>query len=328
MSTLQTLSSQRWVERLGWALVHFLRQGLSIDRIGRLLGQSRPAARTGLGPGVFAVAILLALTAYALFGQSDPHPAFQTVSIKRNTVDGPGMSMSRNAPLLVTIQFAYGVHDSPHPIPLPAFQVVGGPDWMRTDRYDIDAKPLGNTDPKQTWLMWQTLLADRFKLRLHRETRELPIYNLTAVASGTKLPAPKEVVCVPLPPDGTRPRYTPGKIDCGNIFGPFMGSGYTAGLHLEGSKVRMADFIKLLALLLDRPIFNRIGFTGEFDLNLNFTPDDALKGFRLPGYGGPTDRTLPNIFAALEEQLGLRLVPAEGAVEVLVIDHAERPAEN
>ena len=80
-------------------------------------------------------------------------------------------------------------------------------------------------------------------------------------------------------------------------------------------------------MILDRPILDRTGFTGEFDLNLNFTPDGALMGLP-PGYGGPGDPTLPNIFAALEEQLGLQLTSAKSPVEVLVIDHTERPTVN
>jgi uncharacterized protein (TIGR03435 family) len=82
-----------------------------------------------------------------------------------------------------------------------------------------------------------------------------------------------------------------------------------------------------VVLILDRPISDKTGFTGEFDLKLRFTPDGTLMGMP-PGYGGPTDPKLPNIFAALEEQLGLKLLPAKGPVEVLVIDHAERPIEN
>jgi uncharacterized protein (TIGR03435 family) len=88
----------------------------------------------------------------------------------------------------------------------------------------------------------------------------------------------------------------------------------------------MADLIRELRLILDRPILDKTEFTGEFDLDLGFTPDGALMG--LPGFGGPTDPNLPNIFTALEEQLGLKLVPAKGPVEVLVIDHAERPTAN
>ena len=237
---------------------------------------------------------------------------------------------------MLLIQFAYANHDNPmlgHSLPLPASQVVGGPDWINSHGYDIEAKPGRNTDPKQIWLMWQTLLADRFKLRLHRQTRELPIYDLAAVESGLKLPAAKEAGCVSFPP-GTPPRYVPGKVDCGDVSGPF--SAHPGGLlHIKGSNVHMADLIGELALVLDRPVLDKTGFTGEFDLNLSFTADEATMG--LPGSGGPgdpgghrlpTDPNLPNIFAALEEQLGLKLVPAKGPVEVLVIDHAERPATN
>jgi len=259
--------------------------------------------------------------------------------IKRNTSDWSErfrhpMGMRSNASLMLLIQFAYANHDNPmqgHSLPLPASQVVGGPDWINSHGYDIEAKPGGNTDPKQIWLMWQTLLADRFKLRLHREIRELPIYNLAASKSGPKLPAAEKADCVP---PGTPPRHVPGKVDCGYVSGPF--SGYTAGLlHIKGSKVHMADLIRELALILDRPVLDKTEFTGEFDLNLSFTADEATMG--LPGSGGPGDRgshrlptdpNYPNISAALEEQLGLKLVPAKGPVEVLVIDHAERPTTN
>jgi uncharacterized protein (TIGR03435 family) len=316
-------------------------------RIARLLGQPRPAVRTGLGPGVLAVAILLLAAAYGLFGQSGAHPAFEVASVKQNTSNWSeraqhpmgvgyrpgGRLVAENASLMLLIQFAYAVHDSPHSLPLLASQVVGGPAWINSLGYDIEAKPDGNTDQKHTWLMLQTLLADRFKLALHRETRELPVYDLAAVKSGPKLPAAKEVGCVSFPP-GTTPHYVPGKVDCGYVSGPF--SGYEAGLlHIRGSKVHVADLIRELASVLDRPVLDKTGFTGEFDLNMSFTPDEALRGF--PGFGGPgdpggtrlpTDPNLPNIFAALEEQLGLKLVPAKGPVEVLVIDHAERPAAN
>ena len=309
-------------------------------RIARLLGQPRPSVRTGLGPGVLAVAILLVAAACGLFGQSDAHPTFQTVSIRRNTSDWNErfkhpMGIGANASLLLLIQFAYAPHDNPmlgHSLPLPASQVAGGPAWINSEGYDIEVKPPANTDPKQIWLMWQTLLAERFKLRLHRETRELPIYDLTAANNGFKLPAAKPADCVSCPP-GTRPHYVPGKVDCGYVSGPFGGA-RAAELHINGRRVHVADLIRELASVLDRPVLDKTGFTGEFDLNLRFTPDEALRGF--PGFmpgdpvgtRPPTDPNLPNIFAALEEQLGLKLVPAKGPVEVVVIYHAERPTEN
>ena len=290
------------------------------------------------------LALFMVAAAYGLFGQSEVRPTFQTASIKRNTVNwgepaqhsmGVGAHGAENASLMLLIQFAYAVRDSPHWLPLPASQVVGGPDWINSLRYDIEAGPGGNADPKQTWLMWQTLLADQFKLRLHQETRDLPIYDLTVAKSGSKLPAAREADCISFPP-GTPPRYVPGKVDCGYVSGPFSLSGYTAGpLHIKGSKVHMADLIRELTSVLDRPVLDKTEFTAEFDLDLSFTPDEDLKGF--PGFGGPgdpggsrlpTNPNLPNIFAALEEQLGLKLVPAKGPVEVLVIDRAEKPAEN
>jgi len=305
--------------------------GSLADRIARLLGHSRPATLSGLGPGVLAVAILLVAAAFGLFGQSDAHPAFQTVSIHRNTSDWSerfqqSMGLGVNSSLLLMIQFAYAPHDNPmngHSLPLLASQVVGGPAWINSEGYDIQAKPAPGTDPKQVWPMWQTLLADRFKLRLHRETRELPIYDLTVAKSGPKLPAAKKAGCVSFPL-GTAPHYVPGKVDCGYVSGPFGGG---QGLRIDGKKIHVADLIRELAFVLDRPVLDKTGFTGEFDLDLSFTPDETLQGMPA-GYGGPTDPKRPNILAALEEQLGLKLTPAKGPVEVLVIDHAERPATN
>jgi uncharacterized protein (TIGR03435 family) len=308
------------------------------DRIARLLGLSRPAARSGLGSGVLTVAVLLVAAAYGLFGQSDAHPAFQTVSIKRNTSAWSErfqhtMGMRANASLMLLIQFAYAPHDSPHWLPLPASQVVGGPAWIDSEGYDIEAKAAGGSDPNQEWLMWKTLLADRFKLGIHRETRELPIYHLTVAKNGLKLPAAAPAECVSFPP-GTPPHHVPGKVDCGYVSGPSMGFStlpgrrYLPGLGITGRKVHIADLTRELALILDRPILDKTGFTDEFDLTLSFTSGGAPTGPLSSGYGGPADPNLPNIFAALEEQLGLKLVPAKGPVEVLVIDHAERPAMN
>jgi uncharacterized protein (TIGR03435 family) len=315
--------------------------GSLADRIARLLGHSRPAVRTGLGPGVVTVAILLVTAAYGLFGQSDAHPVFEVASIKPGVssvspTDGPmgvsykpgGRMIATNAPLRLLIQFAYASHDSPHSLPLRAAQVVGGPAWIDSESYNIEAKPEANTDPKHAWLMLQSLLADRFRLTLHRETREFPVYDLTVRKSGLKLPAPKEVNCVSFPA-GTTPQSIHGSVDCG--YAPLMLS--PAGLRMNGRKLHMADLVRELAMTLGRPVLDKTGFTGEFDLNLNYTdealtkspvsaaPDDP-SGNRLP-----TEPNLSIVFAAME-QLGLKLEPAKGPVEVLVIDHVERPTGN
>ncbi len=310
-------------------------------RIARLLGQSRPSPRTGLGPGVLTVAILMVAAAYGLFAQSTARPAFQSASIRPSAFKWSErsqhpMGLGANASLLLLIQFAYATHNAPyagHTIPLPASQVMGGPPWINSEGWDITIQSPA-ADPKQYWQMWQTLLADRFKLRLHRETRELPIYVMTAAESGFKLPAPpKDLGCVSFPV-GTKPHQVPGKVDCGYVSGPGYGFGGATReeLGIRGRKVHMADLISELALVLDRPISDKTGFTGEFNVDLNFVPDQALRGFGFgpdgPPVAAPADPNLPNIFAALEQQLGLKLAPAKGPVEVLVVDHAEKPKAN
>ena len=316
--------------------------GSLAGRIARLLGRSRPAVPLGLGPGLLTAAILLATAAYGLFAQSSDHPAFEVASIKRNAYEGgdpthqptgggfqPGGRLRLlNLPLTGLIQFAYADHDSSHWLPLPPSQIIGGPAWASTEGYDIEAKPPGSTDPKHMWLMLQTLLADRFKLALHKDSRELPAYYLRVAKGGLKLPAPKAVGCVSFPP-GTPPRQVAGKVDCGYVSGPFGGPD-GGMLDIRGSKVRVADLVRELTFILGRPVLDETGFTGEFDLDLAFMGDDTLVGLAGAAPAGPRlpgdDR--PNIVAALEEQLGLKLVSAKAPVDVLVIDHAERPTAN
>jgi uncharacterized protein (TIGR03435 family) len=242
-----------------------------------------------------------------------------------------GRIIATNAPLRLLIQFAYAAHDSPyqgHSDPLGASQVIGGPAWIDSDGYDIEAKPERDVDQKHAWPMLQTLLADRFRLTLHRETRELPVYDLTARNSGIKLPAPKEANCVSFQP-GMTPRSIPGSVDCG--YAPLLLS--PTGLRMNGRKLHMADLIRELALTLGRPVMDKTGFTGEFDLNLNYT-DDALTKSPVSaapddpaGNRVPAEPNLSIVFAAMQ-QLGLKLEPAKGPVEVLVVDHAERPTAN
>jgi uncharacterized protein (TIGR03435 family) len=309
--------------------------GSLADRIARLLGQSRPAVHTGLGPGVITIAILLVTAGYGLFAQSDLHPAFEAASIKQGaSAAGPmdpvsvsykpgGRMIAMNAPLRLLIQFAYGVHDSPHSQPLRASQIMGGPAWIDSDGYNIEAKPEANTDQKHAWLMLQTLLADRFRLTLHRETRELSVYDLTVRNSGIKLPAAKEANCVSFQP-GMTPRSIPGSVDCG--YAPLLLS--PNGLRLNGRKLHMADLVRELALTLGRPVMDKTGFTGEFDLNLNYTDDALAKSPDDPGGNRPpAEPNLSIVFAAME-QLGLKLEPAKSPVEVLIVDHAERPSAN
>jgi uncharacterized protein (TIGR03435 family) len=287
------------------------------DRIARLLGESRPTSGRGTLLGV----VLLAAASYGVFAQNEPRPAFQAASVKPNTDNPPnrmihplpgGRLTARNANLLMLLVNAYGVQ---------RYQVIGGPAWLETDGFDIEAKPEGEASVAQVALMLQSLLADRFKLALHRDTHQLPVYDLAAAKSNFNPPVPKEGGCASL--DSASPP-TPGSIPCGMVRIGFSGI-------MDGASVIMANFVKSLAGVLGSPVIDRTGFTAAFDIHLKFTPDTSTQG--LPGGAlGATppepDPTRPNIFDALQEQLGLKLTSSKGPVEVLVIDHVERPTAN
>jgi uncharacterized protein (TIGR03435 family) len=303
--------------------------GSLADRIARLLGHPRPPSQRLSGPGALASAILLIVAAYAMFAQSAGSPRFAVASVKRGaefTMDVPmsisarpgGRLTTTNAPLGHLIQRAYGVQP---------YQVVAGPAWINSDGYNIDAKPETDTDQKQMWLMLQTLLTERFQLQLHRETRELPVFALTATKGGPKLPEPQSGPCnevmPPRGPSGGRiaPPCGPG----------ILGSG--TGLTMEGLNLTMAKFTGFLGTLLGREVVDKTGFTRKFDLHLEFAADDLIAG--LPFHGKPEDSAQaadpaarPSIMIAVQEQLGLKLESTKGPVEVLVIDRAERPTAN
>jgi uncharacterized protein (TIGR03435 family) len=303
--------------------------GSLAGRIARLLGRPR-VKETSAAPGVLTLLALLVAVGYGMFAQSEARPAFQAASIKRD-LGSPGLMMVRpeaggtlraqNAPLILLIQNAYRVQ---------AFQVIGGPSWINTEGYNIEAKPEKPADPEHVWKMLQSLLADRFQLTLHRETRDVAGYALTAV-NAAKLPAPKADGCVPgasavLPP----PR--PGSPSpCGRLVIQMSPN----GLNVTGGRIAMPELVRILGVITGRPVLDRTEVGGEFDVKLTFTPDEVAMG--LPGAGGPhdsggprlpTDSEKPNILVALQEQLGLKLSSAKVPVEVVVIDRVERPKPN
>jgi len=310
--------------------------GSLADRIARLLGQSRPASQTHSGMGTIVTAILLAIAAFGLFGQSDAAPRFEVASVKQNT-SNPGFMMVRphgggltteNAPLRLLMQNAYGVQ---------AFQISGGPSWIQSDGYNIEAKGDGKASHAQILLMLRSLLEDRFQLKVHRETKELPVYALTVAKGGLKLQQPKDGSCTPLDPNADLPplragRGQPAPPACGRV----GVSGQPFGVRMQGGKVAMPEFIRMLSMVLGRPVVDRTGFAETFDLRLDFTPDEAVAGLPRavgasdPGSAAPAadPTTPPTIFAAIQEQLGLKLESTKGPVEVLVIDHVERPSQN
>jgi len=309
--------------------------GSLAGRIAILLGESRPAAQTRSGLGAAVTAILLAITAIGLFGQSGAAPQFDVASVRQN-IAHPGLMMVRphnggltaeNAPLQLLMQNAYSVQ---------AFQISGGPGWVKTDGYNIEAKGNGTASHAQILLMLRSLLEDRFQLKIHRETKQLPVYALTVAKAGLKLPPAKDDTCVPLDPNADLPPLpAPGQHPPGRACGKVGVMGESFGVRMQGGKVLMPEFIRILSMVLGRPVLDRTGFTGAFDLRLDFSPDEAVAGLpRAVGQGDsssppPADPSSPpGIFAAIQEQLGLRLESTKGPVDVLLIDHVERPSEN
>jgi uncharacterized protein (TIGR03435 family) len=218
-------------------------------------------------------------------------------------------------------------------------QVLGGPGWIDSDRYDIVAKAEGNPPQAQLYgSMLRALLEDRFKLKVHRETKEVPVYLLTVAKSGTKLQLVKEGSCVsadsvsadikhPLPqpaPGQPRPRVCGSRVTA--LDGTFDMYGAT-----------MADLSIQLAIRLDRDVIDKTGIAGMFDIHLDVSRADLAPRFVAGGEVGQadpstpvvaTDPTGPSIFTALQQQLGLKLESGKGPVEFLVIDHVEKPSEN
>lgn len=306
------------------------------DRIEVLLRRGRTSSpqvsATGVATSTFFLSALMlagALTPrWIAFAQQPPRPAFDVASIKPNVSGVRGVTFApmsggrltvENNPVTNLIQNAYGVRGN---------QIVGGPGWMDSDRFDIEARAEGSPAKDQLMLMLQVLLEDRFKLKVHRETRELPVFILTAAKGGVKLKPWQEGSCVtidPFNPPAPPPRGEEPPKRCGNKLV------FPKGLNTEwvATKIDMTGLAGALAgAVLRRPVIDKTGFTGTFDINLEWTTDqNPAAGPDGPGQAS-TDATGPSVFTVLQDQLGLKLASAKGPVEVLVIDHVEKHDAN
>jgi uncharacterized protein (TIGR03435 family) len=263
-----------------------------------------------LRSGLFLTTVFAALSA-ASWGQtatpapqqqSSPTPTFSydAVTIKPDP-DGHGFfklspdSFSMGGmPAWVLIRSAYGV--------LMEGQVVGLPEWARTEPIAVEAKMDADTTKalrklppmeqwKQSQLMLQAMLADRFALKAHRETKDMPIYELTVAKGGLKM------------------KQTASDSSGGN-------ANYASG-KVTAHQISVESLAANLSFAVGRVIVNKTGLEGGYDLTLEYAPD-----------GADASDTRPSIFTALEEQLGLKLEPARGPVDVIVVDHIERPTAN
>jgi uncharacterized protein (TIGR03435 family) len=250
-------------------------------------------------------------------------PAFEVSVIKPTNVTGSAYTLNRpggrftaiNISLRGLITRAYRLQNN---------QVEGGANWVDSERFDIEAKAEGNASQTQVLLMLQALLAERFKLRMRNETRQLPIYALVMARSdgkiGSRLRPSSEGDCLKVPPLGGGP---PPPSDRSH---PFCGVLYTPTGYWTGRGVSMEALASNLARVVSRVVLNRTGLAGIFDMDLQWTDLMALLQPGAPAADAPAPADNPtSIFTALQEQLGLKLESTKGPVDVLVIDHVEQP---
>jgi uncharacterized protein (TIGR03435 family) len=277
------------------------------------------------------VAGLVALTVLAARGQASvagtpaiPHgadaaaavPVFDVAAIRQNNSDhtarshiysspNDGQFKAINVPLKMLLQFAFG---------LPETRILGGPEWLNTLKFDVEAKADSSVDERLRGLsssegkllkqkMVQALLADRFKLVHHEETRELPVYALVVAKGGPKLQEAKS--------QGTTIDAWNGKIE------------------VQGGSNSVELLAEELAKKVGRVVLDKTGIQGRYDITLTWTPDDAAgSGFSGAGGNSSASDAGPSIFTAIQEQLGLKLESQKGPVQVLIIDSIAMPSEN
>ena len=238
----------------------------------------------------------------------DADPSFEVATIKpsKPDEDGAGYSLdgrhvsTENTSLDNLIGYAYDIHRK---------QIAAAPDWADSDKYDIAGVPdlPGEPNDIQMKLMVQKLLADRFQLKFHREPRELSVYVLAVAKNGpknlTRSAASGEGFSIPI-------------------------GGAKGGVKMTVYNGTMTNFaiFGLQGAVVDRPVVDRTGLTDRYDFALKWMPDDSQ-------FGGHTQfpevkDSLPSLFTAIQEQLGLKLEPMKAPVDVLVIDHVEKPSPN
>jgi uncharacterized protein (TIGR03435 family) len=293
------------------------------------LSFAKKAAHLALGTGTLCLPVIVGVLIVPVIGAQDVTKAdktFDVASVKPNNVGGrtlvqalPGRLVMTNFALRRLILFAYGVQD---------YQLLGDPLRAVSDNYDIEAKAEGTSVQEMEGPMLQALLESRFRLVLHRETRQLPIYQLTEAKGGAKLTPSKDGSCVPyrtdappapVSPDAQHPNY------CG-----FRIGADGASRTLDGTGISMALLASNLSRTynsnLGRNVMDATGLSGVFDVHLKWIFDDLTSTGPIASDGLAS--SLVGLFTALQEQLGLKLESVKGPVEVLVIDHVERPSAN
>ena len=315
--------------------------GSLLNRVQRILrvdvsadSRTSPWAVTG---AVAAIASVLTLAAMAQApATSEPQPSFEVASVRPNT-SGDNRTSSQtlpggrytgiNIPVRSLIINSYNLQPQ---------QLIGAPDWISSERFDIVAKaerefepPESRDTPSQLQLMLQSLLAERFKLKVHREPREMDVYALVPLRQDGRLGPelkPSTTDCDAIraarrkggsPPEPPKPGE---RLQCG----AWVGAG-----ELNAGGQPLLELVSLLSSTVGRSVVDRTGLKGTYDIHLKWTPDFVRQrpaGETVRINGIEFDPSGPSIFTALQEQLGLKLESERGTVEALVIDHIERPS--
>jgi uncharacterized protein (TIGR03435 family) len=283
--------------------------------------------------------------------QTDKTPKFEVASIRpaKGCVPVPPGMLPPPSPGRLTVNCvrasnlilqAYDTYVNGHvnaPSAVPT-QIEGGPDWINSESYAINAKAEDNASSEMMrGPMMQALLEDRFKLKFHRESREMPVYALSVAKGGFKLRPLEEGGRIVFDLMKPRTSFEAGaKPPCDDFRMEKKAGGNGSNLTITVQGMTLDTFSSWLSLMarLDRPGINNTGITGRFSFHLDFSPDSEITPGLLSGaavQGAPplaSDPTGVTILTALQEQLGLKLEPAKGRGEFLIIDHVERPSEN
>jgi uncharacterized protein (TIGR03435 family) len=243
-------------------------------------------------------------------GAAPSRTGFSAVSIRRNKSSepgtfgdgGPGRYRATNIPIGDLLRDTYDIKD---------FELIGAPDWLDTERYDIEATLENPVKRGDMGPLIQALLEDRFKLEVHGEARETAVYFLVPAKGGTKLKVGR--TCTPPERGASIVRGRDYSNNCG-----FMVGNDSA---LRATSITVTALTDRLSGIVKRRVLDKTGFTAPFDVNLNWRPEGVE-------VGDPAFANLPSIFVALEEELGLKLESGRAPIDVLVIDHIERPSEN
>ena len=273
-------------------------------------------------------AAMAASAVFAAFGQSGTTPLrFEVASIKpvEPSVDGSykvrvrsdaGRLDYSNVSLKAIVQRACEAQ-------------ISGPDWMSAERFDIVAKLPAGATRSDVPEMLRYLLAERFKVTVHRETRESPAYALVVGKNGPRMTAAESAPAADAVRETRRPASN-GGLDCGARREAVAASGWMINKgpgQVQGHSMNMASVANMIAAFLGHPVIDQTGLKGSYDFELAFAPEPPPSAIPSAGDSpvpSAADPIGPSLFAAVQSQLGLKLEAKRGPVEVIVIDHAEK----